>query len=370
MSPTTPSSPVGRAPRRSVIAAALVCAASALLPALADAAIARVRWLPRDGASATHYAVYVREAGDTYAGTPQWTGNPVPAADGTLSAHVSFAPSAAGAQLLRGRRRRQRRGKRAVGRAPDGRARSLSQRPVLGEDGVRLQCETRRHVVRRRVVLQRNGNLPERRLRRPHGSAIAPMNRPAPPMRATTPRTRARTCRRPGAARRATPAIRVSPTPARRAMPDERRHRARARTDAVHEPAVGRQAAPSRGRFPADAPIDPSSTGATDELRSPDGARPPLVDGRRRYCSGRAADGNLHRFKVSRGAADDLEMSLRRLDFRRVDATWVVHAQMQAPDLMDAFLERSLSVMVRVGEACVRRMNASCDQRSARSTCG
>jgi hypothetical protein len=124
-----------------------------------------------------------------------------------------------------------------------------------------------------------------------------------------------------------------------------------------------------RGRFPAGAPVDPSTTGATIELRGPDGVvlhsssvGPDLFESDPR--------GEHHRFAVSRGAADDLEMSLRRLDLRLVDASWVVNAQLKAPDLMEAFREPTMTVMVRLGDTCARHVDATCKQRPTRSTCG
>jgi hypothetical protein len=124
-----------------------------------------------------------------------------------------------------------------------------------------------------------------------------------------------------------------------------------------------------RGRFPAAAPVDPSTTGATIELRGPDGlvlhsssVGPDMFES--------DPNGEHHRFAVSRAAADDLEMSLRRLELRLVDAAWVVNAQLKAPDLVDAFREPTMTVMLRLGETCARRVDATCKQRPSRSTCG
>jgi hypothetical protein len=368
MSHITSSSSAGRAPCRIVIAAALVCAAAALLPALADAAVARVRWLPRDAASATHYAVYVREAGDTYVGTPQWTGNPVPAADGTLTANVTFTPAATGANYF------------AVV-AVD----SVEESALSGELPTGWPDPCRNDHCSAKTACDFSA--------KPDGSSCDDVSfcngmetcrSGVCAVRTERDCADATACTVDACDETANACTHVMspgccPTcDAGDPCLADACAAGQCPTNGGTELALERMRFTSRrsgvklsvtGRFPSDAPIDPSSTGATLELRDLAGAvlhsstvGPDLFKSR--------GDGNLHRFKVSRAAADDLEMSLRRLDFRLVDASWVVHAQWQAPDLMDAFLEPSLSVVVRVGDACVRRMNATCDQRSARSSCG
>src|SRR6185436_17375130 len=45
---------------------------------------------------ATGFNVYVRNAGSTYAASPIWSGNPTPAADGSMTANVTYTPAASG----------------------------------------------------------------------------------------------------------------------------------------------------------------------------------------------------------------------------------------------------------------------------------
>src|SRR5215203_978491 len=66
-------------------------------PHVADAATARVRWLPSPDSTVTGYEVYVRDAGAPHADDAAWSGNPAREANGTMSALVTFTPSAAGA---------------------------------------------------------------------------------------------------------------------------------------------------------------------------------------------------------------------------------------------------------------------------------
>ncbi|MEO6026065.1 MAG: hypothetical protein ABIR79_04275, partial [Candidatus Binatia bacterium] len=69
-------------------------------PSSADAATARVRWLPSPDPTVTRYDVYVRDAGAAHLNDAAWSGDPTPADDGAMSALVSFTPSASGANYF------------------------------------------------------------------------------------------------------------------------------------------------------------------------------------------------------------------------------------------------------------------------------
>lgn len=367
MSNTPHSSPAGRAPRMTALAAVLACAASILVPCWADAAVARVRWLPRDSA-ATHYAVYVRDAGDTHAAAPLWTGNPVPEPDGTLAALVPFSPSDSGANFF------------AVVAVKSG-----AESPLSGElpTGWTDPCRNDRCATKTACDFSA----------KPDGTAcddVAFCNGAETCRSGVCAVRTARDCADQSAC--TTDACDEIANACTHVPSAECCSTCSSGDPCVAEACAQGQCPASggtelalermrftsrrkgvnlsvRGRFPASEPVDPSTTGATIELRDP--------DGRVLHSSSVGPDmfesdpnGEHHRFAVSGAAADDLEMSLRRLELRLVDTTWVVNAQLKAPDLIGAFREPTMSVMVRLGDTCARRVDATCKQRPARSTCG
>jgi hypothetical protein len=367
MSNSPHSSPAGRAPRMIVIAAALVCAACVLGPHIADAAIARVRWLPRDGA-ATHYAVYVRDAGDTHDGAPLWAGNPAPESDGTLSALVPFTPSAAGANYF------------AVVAVSTAAESPLSaELPTGWTDPCRNDsCATKTacdfsakpdgsscddvsfcngaETCKSGVCAVRT----DRDCADQSACTADACDETANACTHVQSPECCPTCNSGDPCVAAACAEGQCPTTTGTELELERM-RFTSRKKGVNLSV--------RGRFPAAAPVDPSTTGATIELRGPDGlvlhsssVGPDMFES--------DPNGEHHRFAVSRAAADDLEMSLRRLELRLVDAAWVVNAQLKAPDLLGAFREPTMTVMLRLGETCARRVDATCKQRPSRSTCG
>lgn len=367
--PNTPhSSAAARAPRRIAFVAALACAASVLVPCLADAAIARVRWLPRDGA-ATHYAVYVRDAGEAHDGTPLWTGNPAPESDGSLSALVPFTPSDSGANYF------------AVVAVND----SAGESPLSGElpTGPTDPCRNDSCATKTACDFSakpdgtscddvafcngaetcRGGVCAVRTARDCTDQSACTTDACDQIANACTNVPSAECCSTCGTGDPCLADACASgecPTASGTELALERmRFRSRRRGVELS----------MRGRFPAAAAVDPVTTGATVEIRGP--------AGRVLHSSTVGGDlfesdpnGEHHRFAVSRSAAADLEMGLRRLELRRAEGEWVVSVQMNAPDLMGAFLEPTLSVMLRLGETCARRVNAVCDQRTNASVCG
>lgn len=368
MSNTLHSSPAGRAPRMIMVVIASAFAAAVSVPHVADAAIARVRWLPRDGA-ATHYAVYVRDAGETHDGAPLWTGNPAPASDGTLSALVPYAPAASGANFFA-----------VVAVNP-----SVGESPLSGELPTGWTDPCRNDSCATKTACDFST--------KPDGTSCDDVSfcngaeacksgvcairtdRNCADQSACT----ADACDETSKACTHVPSPECCPTcSSGDPCVAEACAEGQCPTSTGTELELVRMRFTSRrsgidlsvrGRFPSGATVDPSTTGATIELQGPDG----LV----LHSSSVGPDmfesdpsGEHHRFAVSRGAADDLEMSLRRLELRRVAATWVVNAKLNAPDLVDAFLEPTLSVMLRFGDTCARRVNATCDRRTRASVCG
>ncbi len=73
-----------------------VLGAALLSSTVAQAATARVRWLPSAASGLSGYRVYVRGSGAMY-GNAQWSGNPTtPDADGALSALVTYTTATSG----------------------------------------------------------------------------------------------------------------------------------------------------------------------------------------------------------------------------------------------------------------------------------
>src|SRR5262245_48156908 len=85
-----------RASRRLFAFAALSGAALLSAPIPVDAATALVQWRPAATGAVTHYDVYVRDGGKAHAAVPVWSGSPLPAADGSMSAVVTYTPAPTG----------------------------------------------------------------------------------------------------------------------------------------------------------------------------------------------------------------------------------------------------------------------------------
>jgi len=93
MSNTMATSTAGRWAGRVLCSAVL--GAALLSSTVAQAATARVRWLPSSYSGVSGYRVYVRNAGSTY-GSAQWSGNPTVGSDGSLSASVTYTTATSG----------------------------------------------------------------------------------------------------------------------------------------------------------------------------------------------------------------------------------------------------------------------------------
>lgn len=124
----------------------------------------------------------------------------------------------------------------------------------------------------------------------------------------------------------------------------------------------------ARGTFPADRSLDPTLTGVVVELHGPDGVvlfassiTGPDIKA--------AASGRQYRFVARRTKSDPLANGLKRLELRRKGSTWRVSAKAETAELADAFLEPTLTWVIRLGTTCVRRLDIACEQGARRALC-
>lgn len=312
----TSSFPAHHSARRCSILAVLSFAACTLLPSEAEAATARVRWLPSSAAT-THYDVYVRNAGAPY-DAPAWSGEPAPTADGTLEALVPFAPAAAGANYF------------AVVAVDANGESALSRELSLGTPiACRFDsCDTKTSCD--------FGNWPD--------GLLCDVGT-ADPCSAV--------CLN-GA---------CSSTSGADALASDvalDRLRFAARSSGVKLSV--------KGKVVTEAALDPASTGAVIELRAPDGTV--------LYTSSIAAasftasrSGQRFRFDASGAEADPAWNGLRRLVFRHSGSKWIVTGEARTPALMEASSEPAITLVVRLGGACLRRVGAACEQKPPISMC-
>jgi hypothetical protein len=125
----------------------------------------------------------------------------------------------------------------------------------------------------------------------------------------------------------------------------------------------------AKGRFVADPSIDPAQTGAIVELRAADGTviysasiSAALLEA--------GASGRRFRFRGRRSESDPSRNGLTGLDFRIRGSRWLVTAKAETPDLMTAFLEPSVTWVIRLGGTCVRHLDVPCQAKSTLSICG
>jgi hypothetical protein len=263
---------------------------------------------------ATAYEIYVRDAGSTHDTGPRWSGNPAPAADGSLSALVPFTPSASGTNYFA-----------VVAVSADGDESRLSEELPTGNPN---PCQTDSCVTKTTCDFSN----------RTDGT---PCDIGDPCL--------ADACAQGECA--ASPGAEIAV---------DRLHFRNARS--------GTKLA-AKGRFIADPSIDPAQTGAIVELRAADGA---VI-----YSSSIAAasfkagtSGRRYRFKRRRSESDPSRNGLTGLDFRIKGSRWLVTARAETSDLMAAFREPSVTWVIRLGDTCVRRLDVPCQAKSAVSICG
>jgi hypothetical protein len=311
---TKGSSSARRASRRSIIlaVAALVLATCTFLPHEAAAATARVRWFPSSG-DISRYDVYVRAAGATYVAGPAWSGNPTPAADGSLEALVTFTPSAVGANYFSV--------VAVIGGEESGLSHELST-------GTPIACHADSCTAK---TVCDFGDLPD-------GTSCDGGGDPC-----------AGVCQGGQCGDSAS------------ASTDVALDRLRLTKRASNVRLV------FKGRIATDA-IDPTESGATLELRA--------FDGSVLYTSSigasaftAVAPGQRYHFGASHAHADGLWNGLARLDLRRNGSHWIVTAEAKSAQLTAAVPEPTLTVVLRFGGTCARRLDVACDERPDGSVC-
>lgn len=300
-------------PRCAISAAALALTACTLLPSHAAAATARVRWLPSAADAVARYDVYVRSAGEPYA-APAWSGNPTPAADGALEALVPFTEADANYFAV-------------VAIVPDGES-SLSRELSLGTP---LPCHVDSCTAKTSCDF---GNLAD--------GTFCDAD-PADPCSAVCLDG---SCTTVGADAFASDVA----------------------LDGLRftERAAGTVLA-LKGRFATDAAIDPTTTGATIELRDPAGAVLYTASIGAASFTANAARTRI-RFRPSANG-DPAWNGLTRLSFKKNGSKWLITAQAKTAALAPAADEPALTLVVRLGDTCVRHVGAECAQKPPTSTC-
>jgi hypothetical protein len=345
---------------------ALVCA-SLGAASRASAATARVTWLPRTGA-VTGYGIYVRNAGASYgSAAPVWTGNPTPAADGSLSATVTYAPASSGTNYF---------SVVAVG-ATTGES-GLSNEKVVGPQN---PCRNDSCATKTACDFTT----------RPDGSSCDDnvfCNGPEVCRAGTCDTSAVRNCADaiacttdtcdettgkcvhsgpPGCCLACdsldpclTSACAAGDCSAEEgATVDVNRIRFLSKRNEIKLAA--------KGSFVGDASLDPTQTGAVMEFRTPDGTK--VYSATLFADDVKAGSSGRFRYQGGRSDSDPFKKGLTRLDFRRKHDRWLVTMKSETADLIDAFLEPTLTWVIKVGDTCARRMDMPCDQTSTKSIC-
>ncbi len=307
-----------RRTRRLIIAAALACAGSTLPPSSSDAATARVRWLPSESAAITHYDVYVRNAEAIYDEGPAWSGTPAPDADGLLEALVTFTPAAAGANYF---------------------SIVAVKGPVTSPLSHELPTGTPAACRVDECTTQTSCDFSEL----PDGTSCSD----------TTGDPCLSQCRA---------GVCATATGSGGASTEVEVDRLRFTT------AGSTVKAKLGGEFPADTAISPATTGAVVELRAQDGTV--------LYSSSIAApsftttpSGRRFTFGATRADPDPGWNGLSRLKLRRSGSKWDLTARLDSPALLEASLESTITLVLRMGATCFRRLDATCELKPSGSTC-
>jgi hypothetical protein len=353
-------------PRRFLFVLAFVGAAFAAASD-AESATARVRWLPR-GAAATSYSVYVRNAGSTYGASPHWSGTPTAAADGTASANVTYTTAPSGTNYFT-----------IVALSASGESALSNEIPIGPVD----RCRSDSCVTKTSCDF---GN-------RPNGTSCDDdvfCNGPEVCLNGVCDTSPTRDCADAIACTVDTceesegrcknmgpPGCCVACDSADPCLADacaEGDCTAPAGTDIefnrirfMNKKSGIKLAA--KGSFEADPTIDISTTRVVLEFRAIDGTvlyTSTLLPG---IVRASAQDGRF-RYTATRAQSDFYSMGMTRFDLRVKGTRWYVTAKAETSALMDAFLEPTISVMLRLGdEACMRRVAVPCSQSSTLSVC-
>jgi hypothetical protein len=338
-----------------------------LFPQVARAATARVRWLPSNDPGVTRYDVYVRNGGDRYTTQPSWSGKPTPDAGGALSAVVTFTPARSGANwfavvAVTAAEESPLSRELATGTPNPCRADSCSTKTSCNfsvvPDGTACDDDS----FCNGAEMCRNGFCDGSAPRNCADSSACTVDACDEAKDTCTHVASPGCC---AACDGSDPCLAdacaagdCSAPPGGEVTIGRMRFVVR---DATTKLSL-------RGTFPADRDIDPSVDGMILELRTTDGAllhasavAPEAFTAApsgRRFTFGAARDDD--------DAADD-ENGLDKLTLRRSGARWLVTAQLEAPALRDAADASAITVVLRTGGTCVRRLDASCEQSGARA---
>lgn len=364
---STSHTPAGRRLRRFLAMCALAFTAAAL-PGRALAATARVTWLPRGSGTIVGYSVYVRNAGSPYGSSPLWTGNPTPAADGSMSATVTFTPAASGVNDF------------AVVSRDATTESALSSELSIGPPN---PCRHDSCVTKTSCDFTSfpDGTSCDDALFC-NGSEVCSGGA----CRAGTPRScddgiactvdtcdeSAARCTHTGpqgcclACDSADPCLADACTQGDCAAAGGVEINVN-RLKLMNKATGIRLAA--KGSFEGDPNLDVTATGAVFELRT--------VDGAVLYTSGvegnlvkAGATGGRYRYAASRADAANQSNGITRLDLRLKGSTWLVSVKADTPLLMDAFQEPALTWMLQFGNGgCARKMGMDCTQKPSISIC-
>ena len=344
---------------------ALGCVGAALSAASAEAATARMRWLPR-GAAATSYAVYVRNAGSTYGATPHWSGNPAPASDGTISANVTYTTAPSGTNYFT-----------VVALSASGESALANEIPVGPVD----RCRTDSCITKTGCDFgnRPNGtscdddvfcNGPEVCL---NGACDTSPTRNCADAIACTVDTCDEAegrCKNTGPPGCCVACDSDDPCLADACAEGDCTAEAGTSLELNRVRFMNKKAGiklAAKGSFEADPTLDLSATRVVLEFRAVDGTvlyTSTLLPGMLRA----GAQGGRFRYSATRAQSDFYSQGMTRLDLRVKGTRWFVTAKAETAALMDTFLEPTISMTLRLGDAaCVRRIAVPCSQSATQT---
>jgi hypothetical protein len=349
-----------------VVTGAVLCAAG--MSGSAEAATARVTWLPRGTGTVTSYRVYVRNAGSTYGATPLWSGNPTPAADGSMAALVTYTPATSGTNYFAVVAVSSTSGETGLsGELPIG-----SPNPCRNDScSTKTSCNFSNRADGTSCDDASYCNGPEVCLAGVCDTSA--VRNCADTVQCTVDACdeTADKCTHTGPAGCCLACDSLDPCLANACAQGDCAAESGSELKVNRLKLLSKKSGikmAAKGSFTVDPSIDPSTTGAVLEMRTPDGM---VV-----YSSSIAAQsikvgaaGGRYRFAAARSESDFLGNGLTRLDFRIKGDTWLVTAKAETPELMDAFLEPTITWVIRLGTSCARRMDMPCNQTSILSVC-
>jgi hypothetical protein len=347
---------------------AALSAALSIVPATVHAATALVRWLPSDDASVVRYDVYVRGAGSTYETRPAWSGIPTPAADGAMSALVGFTPATPGANwfavvAVAAAEESPLSRELATGTPNPCRSDSCATKTScdFGDLADGTACDDDTFCNGPEIC--RSGVCDGSAIRDCADTSACTVDACDEAADACTHVASPGCClacdSRDPCLADACAAGDCAATPGGDVTIKRMRFTVR---DTTSKLAL-------KGTFTSDEPVEPTATGAVLELRAADGALLHASSvGPELFTAG--SSGRRFHFGATRDAADPAWNGLGRLDVRRKgDEKWLVSAEVRSPALAAAAREATLTVVLRLGTTCVRRLDAGCEQVSSRAVC-